>query len=269
MGVTICPKCGAMVRQTDTHCMECGVEIAEAEREIARREKETRGGGPLVGEPETVQGAAVGLAAPGETSEKVRIKEFDRHLAEKLQRERTAVIVTAVIALLAGGAVLLLGLNALGQAGGLDALKALSYGDLRERGLGAFADRGFLSALMILLGLAGLLCAVGQIQRVVLAHRAIAQVKRAERPDVVGISSLTWLGLLIASFVCPPLGLVLGIVFKFGQDEDTQALGGSMIKSALIAIAVVAAHLIWNAVAGFATEHGAAPTNASPDPAGG
>ncbi len=261
MGVTICPKCGAMVRQTDTHCMECGVDLAEAEREIARREKESRGGGPLVGDAQTVQGAAAGMAAPGETSEKVRIKEFDRHLADKLQRERTAVIVTAVIALIAGAAVLLLGLSALSQAGGLQVLRELSYGDLRERGLGAFADRGFQSALMILLGLAGLLCAVGQIHRIVMAGRAIAQVKRAERPDLVGISSLTWYGLLIASFVCPPLGIILGIIFKFGQDDDTRALGGSMIRSALIAIAVVGAHLIWNALAGFAAEHGATPTN--------
>ena len=122
---------------------------------------------------------------------------------------------------------------------------------------------------MILLGLAGLLCAVGQTHRIVRAQRAIAQVKRAERPDLVGISSLTWYGLLIASFVCPPLGIILGIVFKFGQDDDTRALGGSMIKSALIAIAVVAGHLIWNAVAGFAAEHGATATNTPANRAGG
>ncbi len=261
MGMSICPKCGAMVRPTDTHCMDCGADLAEAEREIARREKETRGGGPLVGDPQTVQGAAAGMAAPGETSEKVRLKEFDRHLAEKLERERAAVIVTAVIALIAGGAILLLGLSELGKAGGMEALRALSYGDLRTRGLGAFADRGFLSALMILLGLSGLLCAAGQVHRFVVGQRAIAQVKRAERPDLVGISVLTWYGLLIASFVCAPLGLILGIIFKFGQDQDTRTLGGSMIKSSLIAIAVVGAHLIWNAVASFAAEHGAAPVN--------
>ncbi len=261
MGLGICPKCGAVVQQTDTHCMECGCNIAEAERELARREKEARGGGPLVGDAHTVQGAAAGMAEPGETSEKVRIKAFDKQLAEKLERERPAVVVTAIIAFIAGAAIFILALGALGKVGGVTALKALSYTDLRERGLGAFADPTFLSVLGILLGLSGLLCAVGQIHRFIAGQRAIAQVKREERPDLVGISVLTWYGLLIASFVCPPLGLILGIIFKFGQDEDTRTLGGSMVKSSLIAIAVVAAHLIWNAVASFAAAHGAAPAN--------
>ncbi|MGD9495857.1 MAG: zinc ribbon domain-containing protein [Armatimonadota bacterium] len=258
MAVTICPKCGAVVQATDTHCMDCGVNIAEAERELARRAKQERGGGPLVGEVQTVhQGAAAGMAIPGETSEKVRLKEFDRHLADKLVRERSAVIVTALIALVAGTAVFLLGLGALGRLGGMEALRALSYGELRAQGLGAFANQTFLSVLAILLGLAGLMCAAGQIQRVVVAHRAVNLVRRNERPPVVGISLATWYGLLIAAFVCPPLGIILGIVFKMGQDEETRTLGGSMIKSALIAVAVVAAHLIWNAVAGFATQAGA------------
>jgi len=101
MGVVICPKCGSVVRSTDTHCMDCGVNIVEAERELVRREKETRGGGPLVGDGHTIQGAAAGMAEAGETSEKVRLKEFDKHLAEKLMRERSAVLVTAIIALVA------------------------------------------------------------------------------------------------------------------------------------------------------------------------
>lgn len=263
MGLAICPKCGAVVQQTDTHCMECGCNIAEAERELARREKEARGGGPLVGDPQTVHGAAAGMAEPGETSEKVRIKAFDKQLAEKLERERPAVVVTAVIALIAGAAILVLGLGTLRKVGGMAALKALNYTDLRERGLGAFADPTFLAILGILLGLSGLLCAAGQIHRFIVGQRAIAQVKREERPGLVGISVLTWYGLLIASFVCPPFGLILGIIFKFGQDEDTKTLGGSMIKSSLIALAVVAAHLVWNAVTSFAAAHGTAPTNAA------
>lgn len=260
MGVVICPKCGAVVRATDTHCMDCGVNIAEAERELARREKEARGGGPLVGDVHTVQGAAAGMAEPGETSEKVRLKEFDKHLAEKLVRERSAVLVTAIIALVAGSLVLGAGLGMLRNAGGLAALKAMEYTDLRERGLGAFADQTFLAVLMLLLALAGLFCAIGQIHRLVVAHRAVNQVRAGERPDVVGISPLTWWGLLVASFVCPPLGLILGIIFKFGQDEETRHLGGSMIKSGIIALAVIGAHLIWNALANLASAHGA-PVN--------
>ncbi len=257
MGIYICPNCGAVVQQSDTNCMECGANIADAERELTHRAKQERGGGPMVGDVTAVQGAAAGMAEAGETSEKVRLKEFDKQLARKLARERAAVVVTVVIALIVGGVIFVLGLGALGKAGGMEALKALSYGELRDKGLGAFADQTFMATLMILLGLAGLLCAAGQIHRFVVGQKAIAQVKRGERPDVIGISPLTWYGLLIASFVCAPLGIILGIVFKFGQDEETRRLGGSMVTSAVIAVAVVAAHLIWNAVAGFATQAGA------------
>ncbi|MFW6156688.1 MAG: hypothetical protein ACOC7J_05165 [Armatimonadota bacterium] len=233
--------------------MECGCDIAEAERKIARRAKQERGGGPIVGEQRTVQGAAAGMAESGETSEKVRLKAFDRQLAERLESERAAVVVTAIIALVFGAAILLLGLKSLQSAGGLEAVKALEYADLRQRGLGAFAVPGFYSSLTILLGLSGLLCAAGQIQRFILGQRAIAAVGRGERPDVVGISQLTWVGLLIASFIFPLLGIVLGIIFVLSEDESTRHLGSQMIKSAIAAIVVVVAHLIWNAIAEFAS----------------
>jgi hypothetical protein len=256
MGVIICPKCGAVVHATDTHCMDCGVNIVEAERELAQREKQERGGGPLVGTAQAVAGATAGMAEPGETSEKVRLKEFDKHLAEKLIHERSAVVVTAIIALVAGALVLDAGLRMLRNAGGMAALRALKYGELRERGLGAFADEGFLALLMLLLAVGGLLCAAGQIHRVVIAYRAVNQVRSGQRPDVVGISPLTWWGLLLASFIFPPFGLVLGIIFKFGQDAETRHLGGSMIKSAVIALAVIGVHLAWNALASFAAPNG-------------
>ena len=260
MPVQICPECGAICQETDTHCMECGCDLAEAERRIARRAKEERGGGPIVGDKRTVEGAAAGMADPGETSEKVRLKTFDRHLAERLEKERAAVVVTAIIALVAGVGILLVGLKALQAAGGMEALRALEYTDLRERGFGAFVVPGFYSLLTILLGLAGLLCAVGQIRRLVQAQQAVNQVKRGERPVLVGISQLTWVGLLIASFVAPPLGIILGIIFMLSKDEPTRALGGQMIRSAILAIVIVIAHLIWNAIAEFASRQAPVPT---------
>lgn len=259
MAVQICPECGAVCQATDTHCMDCGCDIAEAERKIARRQKDDRRTGPILASEPTIQGAAAGMAEAGETSEKVRLKEFDKHLAEKLEKERVAVVVTAIIALVAGGAILLAGWQALSAAGGIEALKALSYTDLRERGLGAFVHPTFVATLLILLGLSGLLCAAGQIQRFVLGQRAIAQVKEGERPEVVGISGMTWVGLVIASFVCAPLGIVLGIIFMLGQDDETKRLGGQMLRSALLAIAVVVIHLIWNAIVSFASQGPSAP----------
>lgn len=257
MGLAICPKCGATIQDTDTHCMDCGVNIAEAERELARREKEMRGGGPIIGDEKVIQGAAAGMAEPGETSEKVRLKEFDRQLARTLEAERTAVVITALIALVAGFGILFGGWATLKGVGGIVALKELSYTHLRLQGLGAFANQTFIGLLLLLLGLSGLLCAAGQIHRFIQGQRAIAQVRAGERPDVIGISTLTAWGLIIASFVCPPLGIILGIIFKLAQDESTKDLGGAMIKSAIAAIAVVVLHLIWNAIADFAARAGA------------
>ncbi len=262
MAVQICPECGSICQENDTHCMECGCDIIAAERAIARRAIEERGGGPIVGDKHTVEGAAAGMAEAGETSEKVRLKQFDRHLAEKLVKERSAVIVTAAIAVVFGAAIFLMGLHTLAGAhekGALAALKLMSYKDLRERGIGAFADKTFIATLLILLGLAGLLCAAGQIQRIVTAQRAVTQVRRSERPELVGISQLTWIGLLIASFVCFPLGIVLGIVFLFSKDESTRALGSQMVKSATLALIIIVGHLIWNAIADFASRQAPAP----------
>lgn len=264
MAVQICPECGAVCQETDTHCMDCGVNLAEAERAIARRAREERGGGPAVGDQHTVEGAAAGRADPGETSEKVRLKQFDRHFAERLETERTAVIVTAIIALVLGIGITLAGWQtlrtAIPEAGAIEALKQMSYADLRMRGLGAFADQTFIGVLVTLLGLSGLLCAIGQTRRVIQANRAIAAVKRGERPEVVGISQLTWVGLLIASFVFPLLGIVLGIIFVLSKDESTRHLGSQMIKSAIIAIVVIVGHLIWNWIADFASREATAPS---------
>ncbi len=264
MAVQICPECGAVCQETDTHCMDCGCDIAAAERAISRRAKEERGGGPIVGDQHSIEGAAAGMADPGETSEKVRLKQFDRHMAERLEKERTAVIVTAAIALFFGAGILLIGWQTLATAlpdgGAVEALKQMSYEDLRMRGLGAFADQTFIGVLLVLLGLSGLLCTVGQIRRVVQANRAIAAVKRGERPELVGISQLTWVGLLIASFVFPLLGIVLGIIFMLSRDESTKILGKQMLKSAILALIVVVAHLIWNAIVDFTSRQPAAPS---------
>ena len=162
-----------------------------------------------------------------------------------------------------GAGILLAGWHTLSVAhadGAVAALKQMSYADLRMRGLGAFADQTFIGVLLGLLGLSGLLCAAGQTRRIILANRAIAQVRSGERPEVVGISQLTWVGLLIASFVFPPLGIVLGIIFVLSKDEGTRNLGSQMIKSAILAIVVVLAHLIWNWVAEFASRQAPTPS---------
>ncbi|MCD6360497.1 MAG: zinc ribbon domain-containing protein, partial [Armatimonadetes bacterium] len=206
MGTDICPNCGAIIQDTDTVCMDCGVNIAEAKRKVAEKSLAERGGVAVSSQPSAVQGAAAGMAEAGETSEKVRLKAFDKHLAEKLARERAAVLLTFFLALVIGLVILAVGLGMLRNAGGVTALKALDFNDLRSKGLGMYGDLTFTAILVLLTGLAGLLCAVGQMRRYMLAGRAIAQVKRNERPDVVKISSWTWIGMVLASLAVPPLG---------------------------------------------------------------
>lgn len=247
----------------EQYCLECGVDVAKARREMAEREKRDRA---ITVDPdaaaEAAAGARAGVAVHGETSEKVRLKAFDRQLAQKLVRERVAVIVTAVLGVVVGIAILVVGLSTLKSAGGLAAVKELSYGALREKGLGAFADLSLTGSSLVLLGLAGLLCALGQSIRVVTATRAIAAARRGERPPVVAISPFTKTGLLVGSLLLPPFGLILGIIFKLGQDEETRWLGGRMIWAAVVCIVVVGAHLIWNLLASVA-----GPTGTTPPPA--
>lgn len=259
MSSEICPKCGAIIAATDTHCMECGADIAKARREMVEREKRERGG-PKIDPRTHVSGARAGLSVQGETSEKVRLTTFDKHLAEKLGRERAAVIVTAVLGLIIGIVILLIGLGALKSAGGLAAVRDLSYRGLREQGMGAFGDVALTASILVLLGVAGLLCGVGQSIRVITATQAIAAVRRGERPLVVAISNCTKAGLLLASLLAPPLGLVLGIIFKLGQDEETRRLGGSMILAAIIAIVFVGGHVLWNLLSGFTGSAGTEPS---------
>ena len=259
MPVEICPNCGAVIQDNDTHCMDCGVEIAEAKRELTQKLKRDREGMASASQPSAVSGAGAGMAEAGETSDKVRLKAFDKQLAEGLVKERGAVIMTVVIALVIGVIVLTMGLGALGKAGGMDAIKALDFNYLRGLGLGMFGDSTFTALLTILTGVSSLLCAIGQTRRFFSANRAVAQVKRSERPDIVGISNVTKTGLLLVSVVCAPVGLILGIIFKFGRDEETKELGGSMLKVSAAVIGLVVLNILWNMVAGFAASH--APTN--------
>ena len=263
MAHQICPKCGSIIEDTDTHCMDCGTEIAAARRQMSEKIKIDREGIAVSSQPQAVVGAAAGLADVGETSEKVRLKEFDKHLAGTLSRERGAVVLTAIIGLVIGAVVLWLGLQSLKNAGGIEAIRELDFGDLRSKGLGAFGDPTFISILVILTGVAGLMCAVGQTRRFMLAGRAIAQIKRSERPDVVHISAWTWMGLLLASVTVAPLGLILGIMFTMGKDEDTKALAGSMIKVSAVVMGLVFLDVVWDLVGGFAASQ-TPPTPVAP-----
>jgi len=186
--------------------------------------------------------AAAGVAT--DVGEDTRLREFDQQLAQTLQAERGAAILTAIIGVVIGVVCLVVGLKLLSTVGGLKALSILTPGYFKEKGFGIFGDQVALGAGSLALALAGLLTFIGQLHRAWTGHQAIQDVKFGGRPRVVGISTFTVLGLLIASFVVPLFGIVLGIIFKLSKDEDTHDLGGKMIWAAVLAIVLFGINLL-------------------------
>jgi hypothetical protein len=247
MALDKCPRCGSKVQPTDSVCLDCGLDlIAAREKIVAEAQSAAPAPRPAVA---VTNPAAAGLAT--DVGEATRLREFDEELAEKLRGERAAALLTALISLCAGLAFLWLGRKLLAQVGGWRALPTLTSAYLRERGFGLFADPLFLAALALGLALAGLLTAAGQFHRTYTGTQAIEDIRFGGRPRVVGISAFTTLGLLLASFLLPPVGLLLGLIFKLSDDPDTRDLGGRMVTVSLLAVGLFVVNLLWGFAAGL------------------
>ncbi len=252
MGESKCPECGAPVQPTDTHCMECGADLLTArdqqrqqlqQQSVAARTGPT-GGAWTVG----LAGATAGRAKPGETSEETRLRIFDQQEAKRLAAERVSVWITGVLVGIPGIAALVFGLVSLHQVG-LSEVGTLGFADLRH--LGIVTDARFVAVILTGLGIAGTMCAAGLARRGFLASRAIAEVKRGEKPTIVSLCWLTYYGLLLVAIFCPPLGLIVGILLKFSSDEDIKGVGGTMIILSLIVMAVLVANALLSLAEGF------------------
>jgi hypothetical protein len=232
----LCPKCGHEIAKTDTHCMDCGADLI-AERDKERKVLREMSMAARMGSGQTVvTGAAAGTMAVGEKSaEETRIRAFDRQEAERMAQERTTAWVTAGIALVLGIAFAAVGYARLKSGGGFqevpDLLKPKSLRDL-----GIFATAAMQGFLMMGMGLSGILIAFGQIRLAMATTNAIRQVRQNVRPDIVQVSRATQFGFLVLCVFCPPLGLIIGLVLKFGRNPDLRGLGGTM---ALVSIAVM------------------------------
>ena len=242
MALEKCPRCGAKVQPTDTVCMDCGLDLVEARKKIAAEAAQSAPTTTSQQQVAVANPAAAGVAT--DIGEDTRIREFDEQLAETLRAELPTAILTAIIGL---GCAIGFGMTAaklLMPAGGLRGLATLTPAHIRELGFGAFADQTFLGAMAFALSIAGLFAFIGQLHRAYTGYQAIQDVKFGGRPRVVGISTFTTIALVIASFILPPIGIVLGIIFKFSKDEDTRDLGGRMIWAGIIAIVLFLLNLL-------------------------
>lgn len=248
MRSTICPKCHSRVAPSDVTCMDCGADLIDARQDIVEQaKKEARGpAGPASGAAAVANPSAAGIVLPGETAEEKRLRVFDKQEADKLRAQRPAMIVLIVIAAAVAIVMTALALNYLKQADGLASFKSLNVNAIKALGLNVYADPRIMFLTTAALALAGLLCIVGEVKRLIGTNIAIACVAAGETPNVVHISSFTQIGLLLAAFFAAPLGLILGILFKFSRDEDTRTIGGLMIYAAVAAIGLLVLNWVWS-----------------------
>jgi hypothetical protein len=196
--------------------------------------------------------AARGRAFGVERSEETRLRTFDKHEAEVVKSDVLTSWVTAAIALLIGLGALAMGSSQLSAAGGAAGLKVLSIGQLREWGFGMTIQPQVLAIVGTGLAIGGLLCAVGQVWRGVLGQRSVAAVARGEKPLVIDIHPATRAGLVIGALICPPLGVILGLIMRLGgKNEDTKAMGGQIFFVGLAVLVALGINMLAGLAAGL------------------
>ncbi|MFQ6097073.1 MAG: hypothetical protein ACE5O2_05040 [Armatimonadota bacterium] len=251
-----CQKCGARAAPLDTQCMDCGADLLQqSDDDLSRRlDDAMRVRLPAAAPaPPTSGSAAFGTAALGETSEATRLRIFDRHEAERLKGERVTAYVTAGMALVACVVFGALASNRFDAAGGVDSIEDLSMKTLRD--WSAFTNPGIAAVWYAAASIASLLCAAGQIVRGVKSGKAIALVEANEKPEIVGISMATQAGMLIYAIICPPFGIIVGIIMKLSKDENTSALGGMVLLCGFASLAILVANVLWGIAAAAAAKH--------------
>lgn len=265
MRISVCPKCRAKVSPTDTVCLDCGQDLISLKTDIVEQARREAQGLSTPTSPAAAVGnpAAAGIVAPNETAEDKRLRVFDKQEAERLRQERPAIAIIAGIALILGLVLLAVFANYFKQAHGFAGLKSLNLNEIRGLGLNVFSDARIMLIVTLMLTLAAILCAVGEVLRFLATNSAIAAVDAGETPDIVGMTVLTQAGLLVAAAFCPPVGIILGIFLRFSKDPDTRGVASSMIWVALAAAALVVVNWVWS-LAATALQNNAASSSRLP-----
>lgn len=248
MRVSTCPKCGARVAQTDDVCMDCGQDLIAAREDIVQQAmKEARSAaGPASPAAAAVNPAAAGLVLPGESAEEKRLRVFDKQEASKLRAQRPAMVVLILLAVIGAAVMFAVASNYLKQSGGWVEVKKLNVAAFKAVGINPFEDPRIVFVMISGVALACLLCVLGEVRRLMWVQSAISAVTRGETPNVVHISVFTQIGLIMGAFFAPPVGLILGILFKFSKDDDTRAIGSLMIWASLLSAAILLVNWIWS-----------------------
>ncbi len=256
MGEKTCPKCGAKVQPSDLVCLECGADLIALKNESSepKFKIEAPSGTREADKDVTPVSAAHGVAAPDEKSEKTRIRVYDHHYADQLRSERITAAVTSVIALAATVGIAYYALEHMKQSGGLAALKQSTPAEILRLAYSAFTGQSLMSLWLVVLALAAALFLIGQTMRTIITHQSIAAVAMGQKPLPVGIHPATQLGLILLAFLVPVLGLIIGILMKLSSDDDTRAIGGTVILVSFISLAAVGVSFLWD-MAGSALQN--------------
>ncbi len=272
MAENVCPKCGAIAQPTDTQCLDCGADLLEARlKQREQWQQQSVAGRTGASEELKIAGAgaaAAGRAVAGETSEETRLRVFDQQEAKKLQQEAAASLLLAIIALLAGLVLLGLGLMRM-KTLGIGEVFGLRPVDLRT--FGGLANPHLVALVLTGVGLGGLLAGIGLFLRWAACRRAVGDVERGEKPEIVGLNGLLAVGLLCLAVFCPPAGLILGIILRFSSDSDIAGFGGLLIWISLALILLVIGNMLYGRLAKVAAsaQAGAASGKAVTPEAGG
>lgn len=255
----LCPSCNSEVAATDTHCMDCGADLIAAREKERRSLREmsqaARSGGGAVAPP--ANPAAAGTVGVGEkSSEETRIRAFDRQGAERLAEERKTSWVTSGMSFVVGIVLALVGLGRIKAGGGFgEIMDNLKPAALRE---GSIVDPTVIGLMLAGTGLCALLIGIGQARLARATTRAIAQVKRNVKPDIVQVSTFSLLGLFALCIFCPPVGFVIGLIMFFGRNPDLKSLGGNMALISIVIMALLGGNMLWKLAENM---RGAAPQN--------
>lgn len=260
MAENTCPKCGARVSPTDVQCLDCGADLAEARRRLREELQEqsvaARTGSAQEPEMAVRVAAAAGRAVAGETSKETRLRIFDQQEAEVLRAEAAAALVLAIIALLAGAALLGLGLLRM-KTMGFATVFGLRPADLRS--FGGLIDPRLIAIVLAGTGLGGLLTGIGLLVRRAQAATAVANVEAGEKPEIVGLNAALEIGLLLLVVFCPVGGLVLGIILRLSKDTDIAGFGGLMIWISLAVIVLALGNILYGYLVEVASRAKPAP----------